>query len=190
MSKKGKSKYQNKFSAGHTFGSWTVVDGKVHGSPARMDVLCACGTKKRVDVYTLVNGTSMSCGCIRPTGEASKQWTGINGIPGTVLYRAKQVAERHGNIVSKEQLASVYLSQGGSCSLTNQPLTSGSARLARYDNSISYTPDNVTWVHSSVSSTATSAGVSNVIQTVYTVAQTNPNIFEQMGMKPIKKETL
>jgi hypothetical protein len=198
---KNKSKYQGKFKAGDSFGSWTVVNGKIHGSPAEMDVTCVCGAKKRVDIYTLVKGRSKSCGCIPQarSGENAPNWQGVKGVPKTVLTRALKAAERHGAVrMTTEQAATVYLAQNGSCSITGTPLSgpgggtasasySSSPTLVRYDNSQPYTVTNTAWVSNNVGSLGTALGMTGV----YTVANnivnsTQPNIFTQLGIKPVE----
>ena len=185
MGKKGQSKYTGKFKAGHSFGSWTVVDGKIHGSPAEMDVRCQCGTVKRTDVYTLVKGTSTSCGCVR-VGENAPNWQGINGVSKTLLSRGG------GGFTGSyaPAYATVYTAQAGHCSLTSQPLTPTTAKLVAISNTQPISPTNATWVHTSVAGLANSAGGAiGAYNTATTIATTpHPNIFEQMGMKPIRKK--
>lgn len=45
------------------FGMWIVID---HGHDSRWLCRCDCGTQRRVSKYNLLNGTSKSCGCVRP----------------------------------------------------------------------------------------------------------------------------
>lgn len=187
MGKKGKSKYDGKYIAGDRFGQWTVVDGRIDDSPATMYVTCVCGTTKKIDVYSLVKGKSTSCGCIR-VGEKASNWKGVNGLSHTTLTANISRALRTSGDVhtTTEQLGSVYAAQSGNCSLTGYSI-SGSATLARFDNSKPYEVGNVTWVHPSVAPLAVSYGVSSVINisnaVVSNTSQPN-NIFEKLGFKP------
>jgi len=186
MGAKGKSKYDGKYKAGDTFGHWSVVDGRISDSPAAMSVSCVCGNTKKVDVYSLVKGKSTSCGCVR-VGENAPNWKGVNGLSHTTLATNMSRAIRSGWVhTTPEQLGNIYAAQSGNCMLTGFAIT-GSATLARFDNSKPYEVGNVTWVHPSVAPLAVSYGVSSVINTsnavVSNTSQTN-NIFEKLGFKP------
>lgn len=186
-----KSKYEGKFPKEHAFGSWSVVDGKIHGSPAQIDVKCVCGTEKRADVYTLVNQRSTSCGCVPRTGENSPNWKGdkYGGVPATMIYRAS-----HGSVEAKglapSLMAAAYNSQDGNCTLTGQALNVSNARMVKIDSNKPYDSGNIAWVHTSVAPLVySSGGTANAIQTSLSiVSKTNPNIFEQMGFKPTKEK--
>ena len=178
MRKKKTSQYEGKFKAGHTFGFWTVVDGIIHGSPATMDLVCSCGTKKRVDVYTLISGKSKSCGCRRKlTGESSPRWKGQGSLDSSVLRRAlKKASLVPGSTITDSDLSYSFSEQGGTCAVTGQPLMNGtivSANVVRIDNSLPYTPNNTAWVSPMVSTYVSRTGITGV----------NSNIFEQLGMK-------
>jgi hypothetical protein len=175
MSNRRKSKYENKFPKGHQFGYWTVADGTIYGSPAHIDVNCVCGTRNRVDVYSLQKGRSTSCGC-----QTNKKM-GTGSLDGTTLYRATVRAARSAPVsVSYDDMAQAFNNQNASCTLTGQSLNASNARLVRLDNSQPFTPQNVTWVHNSVSPTATQVGV---IQTAKLFSN-SANIFDKLGMKP------
>jgi hypothetical protein len=58
---------------GKKFGKWTVVGEVARGYA---DVLCECGQRKRVQTYTLLNGRSKSCGCLRREGWAPQTQVG------------------------------------------------------------------------------------------------------------------
>lgn len=184
MGKKGRSKYTGQFKAGHSFGSWTVVDGTIHGSPAELDVKCQCGTTKRVDLYTLIKGKSTSCRKCK-VGEKAPNWQGVQGVSRNLLTRNGITTE-----AAAQSYAMIYNSQGGTCSLTSQPLTSTTAKLVAINGTQPISPTNATWVYYSVAGLANSAGgARGAYTTATTIATTTqPNIFEQMGMKPSRKE--
>jgi hypothetical protein len=190
MSGKRKSKFEGKFPAGHKFSNWTVVDGIIHDSPAKIDVRCICGTERRVDVYTLNKGKSTNCGC-QKIGESSPVYTGHNGLSGTAIYRNMVRAEQLGDVqISSNDAVGVFTSQSGNCYLTGQTLTSMNARLERIDPTQPYVSTNVAWVHNSISPTVRAYGVSNTAHIANSIvsATPNPNIFEQLGMKPNKRK--
>jgi hypothetical protein len=179
MGRKGTSKYTGKFKAGHTFGLWTVVDGKIHGSPARMDVKCTCDTIHRIDVYTLVKGKSTSCGCIPRTGESAPNWRGLNGVSGRTLNNASNTFH-----MSVEDVAKTFTP---TCYLTGQTLTSNNAVPYANNGSDSFVgTTDIAWVHTSVSPLVNQYGITGAITIANSISQTT-NIFQQMGMKPTEK---
>ena len=186
MGKNRTSKYANKFVNGHTFGSWTVVDGKIHGSPAKMDVRCVCGQIKRVDVYTLVSGKSTSCGCVR-VGEKAPNWKGTNGVSRTTLYINARAAVGH---LSYEDMIHTYTAQSGTCAVTSQPIDLNEAKLVRLNSTGSYLNGNVAWVSPAVASITAHNSISTLTGAVASIITTtnNPNIFEQMGMSAAKEK--
>jgi len=53
---------------GRRFGRWQIVSLYSHGSKHRAErwiCRCECGTERDVSVQSLLNGTSVSCGCLR-----------------------------------------------------------------------------------------------------------------------------
>lgn len=60
---------------GQTFGRWSVLSfsHRGEGGHARYLCLCECGKTKDVDFYTLKNGTSVSCGCLRDEKTAKRR---------------------------------------------------------------------------------------------------------------------
>jgi hypothetical protein len=186
VSKKRTSKYANKFANGHTFGSWTVVDGIIHGSPAKMDVRCVCGQIKRADVYTLVSGKSTSCGCVR-VGEKAPNWRGINGVGRTTLYTNGRSAVGQ---ISYEDMVNTYVAQSGSCAVTSAPLNLSEAKLVRLSTDGGYLSGNVAWVSPAVATITGHTGINTMTSAVASIITTtnNPNIFEQMGMSAAKEK--
>ena len=181
-----RSKFEGKFPPGYIFGDWAVVDGSIHGSPARIDVRCICGTVRSVDIWTLQNGRSTNCGC-KNHGETAKRYNGVRGLSGTAIYRNSLRAESKSLLnISNKEMAELYQQQSGTCTLTGQTINSDTARLERIDVNKPYETGNVQWVHSSVASMASKYGTSGVIaNSVSIVSTTKPqNIFEQLGMKP------
>ena len=47
---------------GQTFGKWTVLKAD-KSNPRKYWCRCECGTERSIDKYSLLNGTSKSCGC-------------------------------------------------------------------------------------------------------------------------------
>jgi len=181
MGNKRRSKYENKFASGHTFGHWQVTTGQIVGSPATIEVKCVCGHTKFVDVYTLVNGKSVSCGCVR-VGENAPNWKGVKGVATATLSRMIGTSN-----VSANYASVVYNAQNGHCALTGQTLTATSARVAPIDVSKPISGSNVMLVHNSIASTANALGaygtqaISN--QIVSNTSFSN-NIFDKLGFKP------
>ena len=67
------------------FGRWLVTDA----SGRKWDCICACGTSRKVDRYSLKSGASTSCGCLR--GEeltARNQTHKLSGTPEYRVYHA------------------------------------------------------------------------------------------------------
>ena len=70
---------------GKRFGKWTVI-GETEGY-SNWYCECDCGTRRYVPRYTLLKGTSKSCGCSRYTGSHSiGERTRKHGDFGTKLY--------------------------------------------------------------------------------------------------------
>jgi hypothetical protein len=178
-----KPKYVGQFKAGDTFGSWTVVDGTIHGSPAQMDVRCTCGTEKRADVYSLVKRRSTSCGCQLKSrvGENNPNWKGVDGISGTTLY---QNSARTG--LSRDDLVVLARAQNYSCVLTGGGITGSlSAKVEPVNPNVPLSVNNAVWVSSEVSPMVRSAGIVGTVTVSNSVLQTAPhNIFDKLGMKP------
>ena len=193
MGRKKKSRYEGKFKAGDKIGYWTVVDGILHDKPAAIDLICSCGTTRRVDVYTLNKGRSKSCGCRRSDlrGELSPRWKGMGSLNSTVLKRALKKADSVDNsLITSNDLINAYYSQSGTCAITGQSLTVGtanyvnSANVVRIDNTLPYVADNIAWVHPSISPVVSFTGIKGMAQLSSTMA--SQNIFEQLGMKKEK----
>jgi hypothetical protein len=183
------SKYKDKFKTGDKFGNWTVIDGIIHGSPASIDLMCICNTKKRVDVYTLVKGKSTSCGCKKTklVGSLSSRWSGsvIGNMSGTAisknLNKTKLIT---GSCVTDKDLLRSYEIQNGICALTGRPIDDSSSTISRINNSLPYTPNNIMWVHNTVSPIARSLGAIGSVNLSSNVISNN--IFEKLGMKKEK----
>lgn len=183
MGKRGKSKYMGKFKPGHVFGSWTVVDGKPYGSPAKLEVSCVCKTRRNVDVYTLVKGKSTSCGCNR-VGENAPNWKGVNGLSKTAINKNIAYTSTSGGSITANDMANLYCVQSGTCGVTGQTLTTTTARLERIDPSQPYSSDNAVWIHNSVSPIVANYGVQgavNIANSVVTTTSQPNNIFEKLG---------
>lgn len=62
---------------GHIFSGWKVI-----GHPGKFDYLtcqCECGTVRDVNVYSLISGKSVSCGCQGPRRRATLYLEKSNG---------------------------------------------------------------------------------------------------------------
>lgn len=173
-----KSKYDGKFAAGQRFGAWTVVDGSIHGSPAKIEVKCDCGNSKMVDVYTLTKGRSTSCGCAR-VGENAPNWRGISGVSKTIL----NAVSGSYNVTT---LATAYNSQSGRCILSNQELTADNATVTTLTSTTGVS--NTYWVSKDMMPLIEMSN--NHIPTIRTIATTvvkNTNIFDTLGMTQRKE---
>jgi hypothetical protein len=181
MGNKRRSKYENKFASGHKFGHWQVITGQIVGSPATIEVKCVCGHTKFVDVYTLIKGKSISCGCVR-VGENAPNWKGVKGVANTTLSRLLGTSN-----VSAQYAAHVYNVQSGHCALTGQTLTATSARVAPIDPTLPLSGTNVMLVHNSISSTANALGALGTVSLsnqIVSNTSTPNNIFDKLGFKP------
>lgn len=177
---KKRSKYTDKFPIGHRFGKWTVVDGIIEESPAKLRVKCDCGTEKLMDVYDMVSKRSQSCGCVRKqrTGSNNPNWKGQSGISATVLYNnSRSTGLSYGELVQSYNQSTVS---------GNYSTTSCVAVPIDKDQPISV--DNIAWVSSDIAPAARAVGVRNLILGSQTISQTTPNIFDRLGFKSTNGE--
>ena len=186
MGTKGKSKYTGKFNNGHSFGSWVVVDGIIHGSPAKMDVRCVCGKIRRANVYTLVSGQSTSCGCVR-VGEKAPNWKGVKGAQGISRQTLYNNARPAVSYLSYEDMVSLFNNQNATCALTSTSIDLDSAKLIPLDASKPYSVTNAVYVSPTAYTVTAHNGLINTSNSLRSMAQTS-NIFEQMGMKSVKEK--
>jgi len=87
----------------------------------------------------------------------TSSWKGCGEIGGHYLYEVKAGARKRGMklSVSNEYLWGLYVSQGGVCALTGEPIVFGrasrrkeqTASLDRIDSSLGYVEGNLQWVH-------------------------------------------
>ncbi len=202
--KKGISKYDGRFTIGQrlTGTKWTVVDdkikliGKPHARRANIKLKCDCGFESYVDCWTVSKGKSKGCETCNNSRPKEKNplWKGNGDIPGAYLGRVKRQAAQR-NIewnLTPEQLVQTYEASSGTCALTNVPIsfTTNNASLDRIDSNGSYTTANVQWVHKDVNRMK-NAFPQNYFVTICNAVATNhpvpqPNIFQQMGMKPVE----
>lgn len=57
--------------AGFVYCNWTVLDEPVKRGPGgslHVSCICACGTRRYVEIYSLSRGISKSCGCLTGSG--------------------------------------------------------------------------------------------------------------------------
>ncbi|WP_157140531.1 hypothetical protein [Achromobacter xylosoxidans] len=75
-------KFGAKDLTGRKFGRWAAIGPK---SKRKWLCRCECGAEKAVDVYSLLDGRSTSCGCLR--AEQVTQRNTTHGQAGTQTYR-------------------------------------------------------------------------------------------------------
>ncbi len=171
MGSAGKSKY--KFTVGQQIGKWTVLSETLVGSPAKVQLKCACGTEKLVDVYSLINNRSTNCGCERKVKKS--------GVTKTTLYRALVKLKRHNSSIDITDLEQLRGHQSNSCAISGEILNNSST-ISRIDSTKGYVSDNILWVNSSVSPIANAYGIIGAQNALNSIPKVY-NVFEQMGFK-------
>jgi hypothetical protein len=162
--KKGISKYDDAVSIDQRFGKWVVVDNNViFGKRARVICQCDCGTRKTVEIPSLLTGKTIGCYCTR-RGESNYAWNGFGEIPGRVFAEIKCGADKR-NIkydLSKEYLWELFLQQDKKCALSGMILSFGTmpnrretkelktASVDRINSKLGYIEGNVQWVHAHI----------------------------------------
>ncbi len=150
---------------GKRYGEWEVLSShsKSRSGATRYFCRCSCGTEKDVLSSHLVQGQSLSCGCLRLKGKEHKSWTGHEGITGQqwgqILRSANGSKGRRllEFTITIEYAWELYVKQKGLCALSSLPITlrtgwtnPGNASLDRIDSGKGYIPDNVQWVHKDI----------------------------------------
>jgi 5-methylcytosine-specific restriction endonuclease McrA len=135
---------------GSTFGRWTVMGPggvSAHGGTL-WNCRCVCGRNKNVDVSTLKNGTSTSCGiCCRVKSRKLPQ--GEAGFRNAVShYQANAKAHGRTCTLTQDDFKRLF---SGNCFYCGAPPSIGRAHgwsrfvysgIDRIDNSSGYDPDN------------------------------------------------
>lgn len=148
---------------GFQFGEWYVVPNTREtdsGSKyATFLCRCSCGTERRVQRSSLLQGKSKSCrGHFKgPVRSKSPKWRGEGEISGEFYGKIKHNAKTRKIefSVSLSYLWNLFLKQDRKCALSGQTLEfpsqafvgDGTASLDRKDSSMGYIEGNVQWVH-------------------------------------------
>ena len=121
---------------------------------------CECGIEKWNSTTSLLYGRSMMCVACRNSDkngskEKNPNWKGFGEVPGVVLQRIRQNAQRRGRHIAVEItcecLDAQWKKQGGRCVYTNRELNIlKDASVDRIDSLKGYTRDNIEWVHKDV----------------------------------------
>lgn len=150
---------------GREIGFWTVLGPAEYirtktGGRYKWYCRCKCGLEKWQSTSSLLYGRSVMCVvCRNRSKENSKElnpnWKGFGEIPGEVLQKIRQNAQRRGREIEVditcECLDIQWKKQEGRCAYTNRKLKiMDDASVDRIDSSKGYTPDNIEWVHKDV----------------------------------------
>ena len=123
------------------------------------ECLCDCGNTHVTAGTHLRRGATTSCGCIGKSGVHNPNWSGYEGISGSVwvnIYngRRRKCRDNLEFTITKEYAWELFLKQEGKCALTGQLLSldtsSRTASLDRIDSAKGYIEGNVQWVHSDI----------------------------------------
>lgn len=151
---------------GEQIGYWTIMDNKLvelsRGHYA-IKCKCKCGTESMVRVWQLMKGTSMGCPC-RAIDKNREKRNYVGDISDTLWSRIQKCARVRGidfNL-TKAFAWQLFLEQHSKCALSGIPLiltrqilrgkgqNTITASLDRIDSTLSYTENNVQWVHKDV----------------------------------------
>lgn len=120
---------------------------------------CDCGNEITSAPYSIINGATKSCGCLRNELNHSKGWKGFGEISGKFFSVIKHSAKIR-NIefgITIEDAWDLFIKQEALCALSGIPITVKeeiegyrTASLDRVDSSKPYTQGNVQWVHKDI----------------------------------------
>ena len=187
---------------GTKFGKWTVINAipihklKTDGrKESYIAVKCECGTKKEVAAYSLKNGTSTSCGCVRrQTGENALAWQGAGEVSKTVISRCLTSVPSAPNVASinftgfnSDNITPTYVNnllenQSHVCSISGQPISfaDDTAKIARIESDKGYIVGNVQLVHKDVYQSIQSRTIAYIRKTVkYFDKRDNTNVSDR-----------
>lgn len=136
---------------GAVFGRLTVI-GRDANKPYHVACRCSCGTEKSVNAYSLKDGLTQSCGCLR----RERQWKHGRTGSGDRTYRIWQhVIQRCTNPNDKGfqwygargiSVCSRWLGDDGFQNfLADMGEAPDGKSIDRIDNDRNYTPDNCHW---------------------------------------------
>lgn len=131
----------------------------------KCECICECGKITTATFKSLVHNGKKSCGCGRVglANNNNARWTGYGEISGTVYASIKSNAKKR-NIqfsIKIEELWCLFIEQDRKCSISGVDIyfskyhvarapELNTASLDRIDSNLSYTIDNVQWVHKDV----------------------------------------
>ena len=126
MGKKGKSKYENKFSIGDTFGDLTVTSENLQlGGDAKVKVICSCGIEKYVIAKHLLIGRISSCGCKNhKSGTEHYSWVGGDTTFTMTRYNRLKRCSKYNFNIEYDEIIRILKLQDYKCKISNIDLTS------------------------------------------------------------------
>lgn len=118
--------------------------------------LCDCGQYTNVRSYSLINGHTKSCGCLKLIKNSSHPlWGGIGEISRSYFCQIQHGAKVR-NLefnISLDFMWNLFIKQNRKCALTNLdiefiPIRTSS--LDRIDSNLGYIENNIHWVHKDI----------------------------------------
>ncbi len=151
-----------------TFGRLTVLECvpelEQQGDKSKWRCRCECGNETVVDITSLGNGATRSCGCllIEMAGRRSRRYVGgkyVSGLYWSSIRSGAKVRCIEFSLTITE-IDELWAKQSGRCALTGLELVMperyvensdvGTASLDRIDSKKGYVTGNVQWVHKDV----------------------------------------
>jgi len=143
--------------SGRKFGKLLVLK-QIPGKNKKWICQCDCGLMKEVLQTHLVQGNTVSCGCIRK-GSSNALWKGCGEISGNRFDSIKRRIRNKtlGFTISITDIWDLFLRQNRKCALSGVEIYFGktnqdelTASLDRINSSKGYHIDNVQWVHKKI----------------------------------------